>query len=52
MAYYRVVCHFFGWVEEHRIGELADIEPLCTGRPKSPPEADRNRHPRPTEIAT
>jgi len=24
----------------------------CTGRPKSPPEADRNRHPRPTEIAT
>jgi site-specific recombinase XerD len=28
MAYYRVVCHFFAWVEQHRIGELADIEPL------------------------
>jgi site-specific recombinase XerD len=27
-AYYRAVCHFFGWVEQHRIGELADIEPL------------------------
>ena len=28
MAYYRAVCHFFGWVGQHRIGELADIEPL------------------------
>ena len=28
MAYYRAVCHFFGWIEQHRIGELADIEPL------------------------
>jgi integrase/recombinase XerD len=28
MAYYRAVCHFFAWVELHRIGELADIEPL------------------------
>ena len=28
MAYYRAVCHFFGWVEQHRIGELADIEPV------------------------
>jgi site-specific recombinase XerD len=28
MAYYRAVCHFFGWVEWHRIGELADIEPI------------------------
>jgi site-specific recombinase XerD len=28
MAYYRAVCHFFGWVEQHQIGELADIEPL------------------------
>ena len=28
MAYYRAVCHFFAWVEQHRIGELADIEPL------------------------
>src|SRR5947208_3706208 len=28
MAYYRAVCHFFAWVEQHRIGELADIEPV------------------------
>ena len=28
MAYYRAVCHFFGWVGQHQIGELADIEPL------------------------
>jgi site-specific recombinase XerD len=28
MAYFRAVCHFFGWVEQHGIGELADIEPL------------------------
>ena len=28
MAYYRAACHFFAWVERHRIGELADIEPV------------------------
>src|SRR5262249_49811815 len=28
MAYYRAVCTFFAWVEEHEIGELADIEPI------------------------
>ena len=28
MAYYRAVCTFFGWIERHKIGELADIEPL------------------------
>jgi integrase/recombinase XerD len=28
LAYYRAVCHFFAWVEQHRIGELADIEPV------------------------
>ena len=28
MAYHRAVCSFFGWLEEHRIGELADIEPF------------------------
>ena len=28
MAYYRAVCSFFGWIEEHRIGELPDIEPF------------------------
>src|SRR5689334_5653085 len=28
MAYYRAVCSFFGWVERHRIGELAEIEPI------------------------
>jgi site-specific recombinase XerD len=27
-AYYRAVCSFFAWVECHRIGELADIEPI------------------------
>jgi integrase/recombinase XerD len=27
MAYYRAACSFFAWVEQHRIGELADIEP-------------------------
>jgi integrase/recombinase XerD len=25
---YRAVCHFFAWVEQHRIGELANIEPI------------------------
>jgi site-specific recombinase XerD len=28
MAYYRAAWHFFGWVEQHEIGELADIEPI------------------------
>jgi site-specific recombinase XerD len=27
-AYYRAACSFFAWVERHRIGGLADIEPL------------------------
>jgi len=28
MAYYRAVCQFFSWCDRHRIGEIADIEPL------------------------
>jgi site-specific recombinase XerD len=28
MAYYRAVCSFFAWLDEHAIGELADIEPF------------------------
>jgi site-specific recombinase XerD len=28
IAYYRVACHFFAWVEQHEIGELGDIEPI------------------------
>ena len=28
MAYYRATCRFFAWCEHHRIGTLADIEPL------------------------
>jgi site-specific recombinase XerD len=28
IAYYRAACHFFAWVEQHEIGELADIEPI------------------------
>jgi len=28
MAYYRAARHFFAWVEQHQIGELADIEPI------------------------
>jgi site-specific recombinase XerD len=28
MAYYRAVGQFFAWCDRHRIGELADIEPL------------------------
>src|SRR5580704_6999920 len=28
MAYYRAVCQFFAWCDRHRIGEIADIEPL------------------------
>jgi hypothetical protein len=28
MAYYRAACHFFAWVEQHELGELADIEPV------------------------
>jgi site-specific recombinase XerD len=31
MAYYRAVCHFFAWVEQHQIGELPDIEPVHVG---------------------
>jgi integrase/recombinase XerD len=27
-AYYRACCRFFAWCDEHRIGEIADIEPL------------------------
>ena len=28
LAYYRAVCSFFAWLEQHGIGELADIEPF------------------------
>jgi site-specific recombinase XerD len=28
LAYYRAVCSFFGWLEQHGIGELPDIEPF------------------------
>src|SRR5580700_10327041 len=28
MAYYRAVCRFFAWCDEHRLGGIADIEPL------------------------
>jgi len=28
IAYYRAACSFFGWLEEHRIVELDDIEPI------------------------
>jgi site-specific recombinase XerD len=28
MAYYRAVVRFFTWCDRHRIGEIADIEPL------------------------
>ena len=28
MAYYRAVCSFFAWLDEHSIGELPDIEPF------------------------
>src|SRR5208337_4838912 len=28
MAYYRGCCQFFAWCDRHRIGEIADIEPL------------------------
>jgi integrase/recombinase XerD len=28
MAYYRACVRFFDWCDEHRIGQLADIEPL------------------------
>ena len=31
MAYYRAVGSFFAWLEQHGIGELADIEPFETG---------------------
>src|SRR5277367_6859119 len=27
-AYYRAACSFFAWLEQHKIGELADIEPM------------------------
>ena len=28
MAYYRAVVRFFAWCDRHKIGEIADIEPL------------------------
>ncbi len=28
MAYYRAAVRFFGWCDHHKIGEIADIEPL------------------------
>ena len=28
MAYYRAVCSFFAWLEQHGIGDLVDIEPF------------------------
>jgi integrase/recombinase XerD len=28
LAYYRAVCSFFAWLDEHAIGELPDIEPF------------------------
>jgi hypothetical protein len=28
MAYYRAVCDIFAWCDRHRIGGIADIEPL------------------------
>ncbi len=28
MAYYRAVCRFFAWCDEHQLGGIADIEPL------------------------
>jgi hypothetical protein len=28
MAYYRAVCSFFAWLEQHGIGGLIDIEPF------------------------
>jgi hypothetical protein len=28
MAYYRAVVRFFDWCDKHKIGEIADIEPL------------------------
>ena len=28
LAYYRAVCSFFAWLEQHGIGEFADIEPF------------------------
>ena len=28
LAYYRAVCNFFVWLEQHAIGELPDIEPF------------------------
>jgi integrase/recombinase XerD len=28
MAYYRAVCRFFTWCDEHQFGGIADIEPL------------------------
>ena len=28
MAYYRAVCSFFAWLEQHGLDELADIEPF------------------------
>src|SRR5471030_521337 len=28
LSYYRAVCRFFAWCDEHQIGGIADIEPL------------------------
>src|SRR5947209_2073083 len=28
MAYYRAVCRFFAWCDQHQLGQIEDIEPL------------------------
>jgi hypothetical protein len=41
MAYYRAVCDFFSWCDRHRIGGIADIEPLhVAGKAGALAEAD------------
>jgi hypothetical protein len=37
MAYYRALTEFFAWVERHKIGQLANIEPLQRPAPTFEP---------------
>jgi hypothetical protein len=38
-AYYRAVCHFFAWLEQHGIDELVGIEPLHVAAYSLAPDA-------------
>ena len=47
MAYYRAVCSFFAWCDQHRIGEIADIRAAARGGIYREPRSVHGRGTRP-----